>query len=65
MTINAFGGGRCVLSFTEHLLWARLWTRSFTSMNFLGFLSILLGGLYYWYVTDGEASDSWRLNILT
>ena len=34
-------------------------------MNLLGFLNILLGDLYYWYVTDGEASDSWRLNILT
>ena len=34
-------------------------------MNLLGFLNILLGDLYYQYVTDGEASDSWRLNILT
>lgn len=58
-------GKRCVLSFTEHLLCARPWTRSFISMNLLGFLNILLGDLYYQYVTDGEASDSWRLNILT
>lgn len=52
MIINAIEGKRCVLSFTEHLLCARLWT-----VNLLGFLNILLGGLYYRHLTDGEASD--------